>query len=821
MNEELKIIITAATEGAKKGIQDVKKELGGVTGSAQGASKGFGSAMKGVAVAAAAAVGAIIAIGAALIKLGKASLDYQRAQAKLNTAFLSVGSTAQQAAEAYNGLYRFLGDIDTSAEAAAHLAKLTTNQQELAEWTRICQGIYATFGDSLKIESLTEAANETARVGKVTGTFADALTWAGQSEDEFNAKLATTTSYAEREALIRSTLNGLYGEAADIYERNNKALLEYNESQAKLDSSMAAAGAAVTPLLTALNNLGAALFNALQPALSAIIPAIATFVNWVAQGVQAVLSLFSAITGASLSVKAFASVSTGVSNAAGGAGQLASNLDKAAGAAEKVKRATMGFDELNVVPSNKAGGGGGGGGAGAGGYMSPDSAQNFASEVEETEEKSNSLLAAMKRIGTELKNVFAPAIGAWKDAFASVGEAWEEAKPDFASGAESLLSGFTKIGIYLKDEYIPDLVNSFSVNFAPMFADLFGFMLTEAGETFKTLGKIIEDASSDVIIPALDGIKTAAEDTFEIMGNTWAEKGKEILKNAGDTMDGLRAFIDGLYYDLLLPIWNKIKAKAEELWNNDLKPLVDTIVNSLAEIGNNILILYNQYMLPVIQWFQNEIYPIIVRVVSGIVDTVGDVISAVAQVVRGVMTTINGLVNFITGVFTGDWEKAWNGVKEIFRGIWMQLSGIAKLPLNTLIGTINNFLSAIGSGLNSVINAINGISITIPSWVPKYGGKSFGANLDTVNIPQIPKLAEGGIVDRATLAMIGERGREAVVPLENNTAWMDKLVDKFLSRSNGPSKIVLMLDGKELGWANINSINNITRQTGALQLVLS
>jgi SLT domain-containing protein len=92
--------------------------------------------------------------------------------------------------------------------------------------------------------------------------------------------------------------------------------------------------------------------------------------------------------------------------------------------------------------------------------------------------------------------------------------------------------------------------------------------------------------------------------------------------------------------------------------------------------------------------------------------------------------------------------------------------------------------------------------------------------LPTISVPQIPKLAKGGIVDEATLAMIGERGKEAVIPLENNTAWMDILAEKLASRQKGPEKIVLMLDGRELGWANINSINSITRQTGSLQLQL-
>ncbi len=88
----------------------------------------------------------------------------------------------------------------------------------MSEWTTICEGVYATFGASLPIEGLTEAANETAKVGTVTGTLADALNWAGISEDAFNEKLAACNTEAEREALIRQTLNGAYAEAAAGYE---------------------------------------------------------------------------------------------------------------------------------------------------------------------------------------------------------------------------------------------------------------------------------------------------------------------------------------------------------------------------------------------------------------------------------------------------------------------------------------------------------------------------------------------------------------------------------------------------------------------------
>ena len=168
---------------------------------------------------------AIAGAATALLALSASTAEYRNNQAKLATAFETAGGSATVAKDTYNDLYRVLGDGGKATEAAGHLAKLTTEEKALNEWTTICQGVYATFGDSLPVEGLTEAANETAKVGTVTGTLADALNWAGVSEDAFNEKLAACNTEAEREKLIRETLNGLYNDAASKYEVNNAAVL--------------------------------------------------------------------------------------------------------------------------------------------------------------------------------------------------------------------------------------------------------------------------------------------------------------------------------------------------------------------------------------------------------------------------------------------------------------------------------------------------------------------------------------------------------------------------------------------------------------------
>lgn len=254
MNEQLKIIISAEVDKLKKGVQDAKKEVGNFKQQVQEASKNidvnFKKVGEGIKNAAKKIAVGVAAAGTALVALESSTRDYRAEQAKLNSAFETAGASADTAKQVYNDLYRVLGESDVSVEAANHLAQLTTNQKDLSEWTNICQGIYATFGDSLPIEGLTEAANETAKTASVTGSLADALNWAGISEDEFNAQLQACNSEAEREQLIRETLIGTYDEAAAAYEKNAAEILKQNEAQAKLQDSLAKLGAVIAPIVT-------------------------------------------------------------------------------------------------------------------------------------------------------------------------------------------------------------------------------------------------------------------------------------------------------------------------------------------------------------------------------------------------------------------------------------------------------------------------------------------------------------------------------------------------------------------------------------------
>ena len=228
--------VKIGTELDDSGFKSGLSKLGSV---ATTALKGGAAVIGGIGAAASGAV-------AGLLALESATEEYRIAQGKLNTAFEAAGYGPEVAAQAYDRFYGILGDTDTATEASQLLAKLARSEEDVATWADIAAGVSGTFGDALPIESLIESANETAKVGQVTGTLADALNWAGISEDEFNAKLAAAGSEAERNQIIMDTLSGTYEGATEAFYKNNEALVASREAQAQMDASLAQLGQTVS-----------------------------------------------------------------------------------------------------------------------------------------------------------------------------------------------------------------------------------------------------------------------------------------------------------------------------------------------------------------------------------------------------------------------------------------------------------------------------------------------------------------------------------------------------------------------------------------------
>ena len=181
------------------------------------------------------------------------SREFRKIMGSLEISSEKAGYSAAETEAAYNSLYGVLADNQTAATTTANLQALGLEQEQLNQLINGTIGAWATYGDSIPIDGLAEAINETAQVGTVTGTFADVLNWAGTSEDEFNEKLANCSTESERANLILQELanQGLIA-AGEGWQQNNASLVAANQATADYESTMAELGEIVEPVLTAI-----------------------------------------------------------------------------------------------------------------------------------------------------------------------------------------------------------------------------------------------------------------------------------------------------------------------------------------------------------------------------------------------------------------------------------------------------------------------------------------------------------------------------------------------------------------------------------------
>lgn len=214
-----------------------------------------------------AAAGIATAVGGAFVSAAESTRDYRNEMAKLETAFQTAGHTSEAAKATYGELNAVLGDSGQAVEASNHLAQLCKTEEELQKWTDICTGVYATFGDSIPIESITEAANEVSKTGQLTGGLSDALVWAGVNEEKFQASLDKCNTEQERQALITETLSGLYDEASDTYKEANADIIEANKAQENMNATMAEIGEIAEPVISLFKNMFAEMLKSYMPAI--------------------------------------------------------------------------------------------------------------------------------------------------------------------------------------------------------------------------------------------------------------------------------------------------------------------------------------------------------------------------------------------------------------------------------------------------------------------------------------------------------------------------------------------------------------------------
>ena len=243
----------------ENGVEDMTDAVDDSSGSFQG----FGKALvAGLSVGA--VVNGVKELAAAMLDLVSNTQEYRTIMGSLEISSQNAGYTAEQTSETYKKLYGVLGDTQTAATATANLQAIGLSQSQLMAVTNAAIGAWATYGDSIPIDGLAEAINETIQAGTVTGTFADVLNWAGESEDAFNEKLAEAETKAERTNLVMQALANQGLAAAGVaWQQNNQDIVAVNEAQAELDEAMGRLGELLAPLAADIINFGADAIGAL------------------------------------------------------------------------------------------------------------------------------------------------------------------------------------------------------------------------------------------------------------------------------------------------------------------------------------------------------------------------------------------------------------------------------------------------------------------------------------------------------------------------------------------------------------------------------
>jgi phage-related protein len=236
----------------------------------------------------------------------------------------------------------------------------------------------------------------------------------------------------------------------------------------------------------------------------------------------------------------------------------------------------------------------------------------------------------------------------------------------------------------------------------------------------------------------------------------------------------------------------------------------------VGEFVNGALEIYNKFIAPVVKWFIEKFGPPISKVISGLITFIGDFLGGIVDAVSGIITALKGIVQFITGVFTGDWKKAWEGVKNIFKGVFDALVGIAKTPINLIIDLINGMISGIVSGINTVLKAVNSISFELPKAL---GGFKVGFNIPLVTAPKIPKLATGTVVPKnygEFLSILGDNTREAEVvsPLSTMKQAFKEAMTELGGGATGNINLNVYLSGKQIHSEVVRVDKEVQTQTG-------
>ncbi|MFR6472610.1 MAG: hypothetical protein ACLUPE_09805 [Turicibacter sanguinis] len=572
-------------------------------------------------------------------------------------------------------------------------------------------------------------------------------------------------------------------------------------------------------LVAILKDVALNLGNAFLPIANVVIPLLSKMAMWLRTVTSYFATFMQTLFG--YSPKANAGIGGTVNSTIGQVGNLGDSLDSAGTSADKTKKKLQnllgGFDELNTISfdtsSDSGSSGTGGVGAGASGldfgslgnWDGYDLGEPDTSGIVRAAEKVKEVFRNIARFISENKAIILAIIGGLV-----AGVATYLGIMALGGTVGDVIAAFQLLPVFIAEACsgvigsVVGLVTGISWPAVAIAAVIAGIVasfiyLWQTSDDFRQ--SLIEGWNNlvSIITPLVQSVVAI----FKTLGDMFWTFLKPIVIIFADFFV---TCIDNIV-QVVMSFWNNVLAPFVQFFADCVKKLVDGIAEiwaswkpTVEKIGDILLLIWETCLKPVVDWLGTTF-----------IQAFENVKTYIEPILEGLKTIFQGLIDFIVGVFTGDWERAWEGVKSVFKGIFDTFGTIVKAPLNAVIKMIN-----------ACINGLNKIKFSIPNWVPGIGGNSYG-----INIPNIPMLAKGGILDSPTLAMVGEAGKEAVVPLENNTKGLDLLATKLFekmptnssnSSNDSPVEIILQVGDTKLGRVVIDSINKLQRQSGRMLL---
>lgn len=511
---------------------------------------------------------------------------------------------------------------------------------------------------------------------------------------------------------------------------------------------------------------------------------------------------------------------SGVGNLASGAEDAAAGFDDATSAAKELKKSVMGFDELNILNGNTASGSGSAGVSGGSGFDFELPEYGFLNDVskqadEVTQKLKNALpwilaigagLAAWK-LGPKLGLDFQKTIGLAVGIFGAltlvqnildsiVNGVTEENMTGMIFGMTLAVTGlYVALGPVAGG--ITAIVSGLAV-LAVAFTDAekngWNFqnqMLAVAGILAAGVGIGILTGS---FIPLLIGMIAS----LLLSVTTATGHGQELIEGVKETLKGFIDFFAGIFTGDIERATNGIAGIF-----NGLGKAIGAVIDGIRDWFNGLLDWIDQKT-------NGKLKPLITGIKAIVTSVFGSIKQTVGNVIDDIKMIFSGLIKFISGVFSMDFDKAWEGIKDIFKGVW-----------NTIIDLLNGAINIIIRGLNWLIKQMNKISFDVPSWVPAIGGKSIGVNISYISENVLPHLAKGAVIpaNDEFLAVLGDQTHG------NNIEAPEGLIRKIVREESGGSSeihVTIVLDsvtGKKLLDTVVRENNAVIRATGASPLV--